>query len=351
MAPTFASITPRTGRTGGRYLVTLLGTGFQLPAVPAAAGPVPVAEPSVRVRFVTAAGVSYTAPRVDVLSARQLRVLVPACDAGVVGVVVENINAAGTVLSSATAAQAFTFGRPDLTATGQRSTVVLATRTLLQALKREVLENTSLTVHTEYDASPTDGTDAIEFATLPAIVLSGPRLVTNRMYASNELVQTQDSVDATLAYQERPVRARDIEFDVTVASTLQIELMALMHEVEAFFERNTRLTVGDDTYELQQPLSADFNVTSHAGPDNVRQAGTRCVIRGVPMHDEASVLRALKQLQDALPVGADTTAVVPSPVVLGSTNAGPVGQGGTANPVGDPYQSPPNGLEFEQLEP
>lgn len=366
MIPTVASVTPKTGRTGGRYLLTVYGTGFQLPPVPPATGPAPAPNPSVRVSFMGSQR-TRVARNVYVLSSKQLLVEVPPGDAPsgtgeTVALVVENIDQSGVVVpgESVTVASAFTYKMPDLTVD---STLVRVVKTLLQDLKRQVLYNVSLTTDVDYDANV--ATASTEIAALPALVLVGPRLQTNRIYALNPLRTVQDESDPTLFTKLRPPRTRDLYFDITGASTKAVEVIALMSEVERYFERTTMLTMDVDAtdptkgtvdYEMQVPLGVEFALIPKPNESNVKQFTGAVVIRGVDMDDEdMSILRG-RQLQEAVQVGTDPQAVLPSPVIIGTSPAGPIGQGGAgtsdpANPNSDPNQPPPEGIDFEQIPP
>src|SRR3990167_7876709 len=79
--PTFTSITPATGPTGGRNLVTIVGTGFRTWPAPPALGPVPP-PPAFGPAPATAAPVRVTfdgeaALSVAVVSSTTLKVVAP----------------------------------------------------------------------------------------------------------------------------------------------------------------------------------------------------------------------------------------------------------------------------------
>ncbi len=73
--PTISSVSPATGHSGGQTLLEIVGTGFALPAAPAATGPVAVAPPSVTV---TVGGRAATG--VAVVSATTIYCLTPKGD-------------------------------------------------------------------------------------------------------------------------------------------------------------------------------------------------------------------------------------------------------------------------------
>lgn len=353
--PTIAAVSPIAGASGGRYLVTITGTNFQLPPVPAATGPSTAPNPSVRVSFV---GTTRTAAarRVYVVSPTRMFVEVPAGDPELVSVKVENIDQHGVLVGAETVtkAAAFTFKLPDLTAD---STLVRVARALLQDLKRQVLANVSLTVHTDFDELPADGTNRTEFAKLPALVLIGPKLATNRIYSTNEARRVPDLSDGSgQGFLElRPPVTADLEFEILGGSEATMELLALLSEVARYFSRNIALAIdvdaadptkGQVSYEMEMPFTGLPSVTSRPNEDNVRQFSGSFVIRGVDLDDADMAVLKGKKLADYVQTGADPVAVVPSAVIVGTTPSGPIGQGASS-----PFALPPpaGGIDFEQL--
>lgn len=293
MALTISAITPNTGRTGGRYVVAIEGTGFALPAVYTGGGVAPTPPPSMRVLFG-----ATPALRVDVLSDSRLSVLVPAVDPGSVVVSLSNLSDVGAVVETATLAGGFTFKRPDLTQTAQRSSIVLVVRALVQGLRREVLENTVVMIHTDFDGSPADGLDITTLTKLPAIVLAGPTLRTNRLYAlNNQRVVPVGNGDVQSELHRTPV-TKDLIFSLTVASTSTQELLTLMPEIESYFARNIHLDVGDVRYEMHRQFNNDFSVTGKPSRDNLRQASMSFAVRGVDIEDFASEVDAVYRVQE-----------------------------------------------------
>lgn len=324
MAISITSVSPNAGSTGGRYLVTITGDGFRLPTPPAALGPTVPAPPSVQVSF---GGTS--AIRVDVLSSRRLVVLAPPMPAGVHAVTVTNVSDSGVVLESASAAASFTAALPDYTAPSVLSDVV---RNVIRAFRREVLENTVMSVHVDYDDDTSDGLNTRAVAKLPVVVLTGPRLVTDRAYATNQLIDRSDAYDATLTHRSAEGVTVSLEFRVLVAADSTAVLLALMNSVALFFARNIRLTVGATSYELHRPFADAFAPDIKGNDDAILQASTAFVVRGVNLQDVSSDVQLLKKVER---------------LTVGSTPLGPVGQGDTSNPVGDPYQT--TDVDYEGL--
>ena len=144
--PSITSITPNTAPTGGGVLVEILGDGFQLPEPPATGGPTTRLAPTMTVLVGGRAAFD-----VSVFAADRLTCIVPPGNAGPADVVVQNVDAAGVGIPAeqAIAVDAFLYLRPALTVEADLTRLV---RTLLQELKRQVLENVVLTVHTDSDA-------------------------------------------------------------------------------------------------------------------------------------------------------------------------------------------------------
>lgn len=363
--PTVSSVSPNTGRTGGQVLTVVTGTNFQLPPIPPATGKTTAPKASIRVKF-TVGAMTRESPRVVIPSTTQLYVVVPPMDPGVATMTVENIDQNGVLVpgETVTVANAYTFKRPDLVEVETDSALVRVIRTLLRDLKRQVHENVSLTIHTDYDADTGDGLSIIEDAELPSVVLVGPTLRENRIHSPNKRRQVQSTVDATLFSELRPSRVVDLVFTATVASESDTELFALVHEMTAYLTRNFRLrmdrdsadpTKGEVTYELV--LESDFDVTTAAGESNLRNAQARFSVRAVALDERDMVIARGKVLADViLPGGASTQE--PSPVIIGSDVLGQtvVGQDPTPLPgdtTGGANDPPPGGtvgtgLDYEQ---
>jgi hypothetical protein len=143
--PSITSITPTIAPTGGGVLVEIFGDGFQLPAAATMAGPATRLAPTVAVRVGgrAASDVRVTAPG-------RLTCIVPPGDVGPADVVVQNVDVDGVVIlgEQAVTLDAITYLRPALTVEADMTRLV---RGLIHELKRQVLENVVLTVHTDFD--------------------------------------------------------------------------------------------------------------------------------------------------------------------------------------------------------
>lgn len=264
--------------------MTLVGTNFQGYADPPATGVAPVPPDPIRILFG-----DTPALRVWVLSATRAMALVPPHASGTVNVTLSNIDALGSVIGSETCTlpAAFTYRMPDLTV---ENPITRVTRTLLRLFKMEVLENTSLTTHTDYDGSPS-ACNITEIATLPAIVLVGPRTNENRFYSSNERkkIQLQDGSWRTL----RATFTIDLRFDLIVVSESDVELFALMKEcTQCVFRQNDIAMLRDDAnpsagyVAYHFDFDREFEVDGVVDNSNLRQASASIRINGIDLDEE-----------------------------------------------------------------
>jgi hypothetical protein len=303
--PSITSISPISGPTAGSLLIEVLGAGFQLPAGTA---------PSVRVLFG-----SRPAREVRVVSSGQLSCLVPPGRTGPADVVVQNLDTAGAPIAGeeAVAPGAFTYVPQPLAVEADLTRLV---RTLLHELKRQVIDNVVLTVHTDFDAGVGAELHLAQIARLPGLVLVGPELTENRFFSINQLpeVPTEPGQFA----QRRVPYTVDLGFTVIGVSDHTTELLNLMAAAQLFFHRNPYLELDRDPadpgagrvrYEMAVGRDGELKVTSQPNESNVRSFSGRFVVRGFDLEDlpgspgEGVVARGV--------VANDV--VVPGPVPLG----------------------------------
>jgi hypothetical protein len=87
-------------------------------------------------------------------------------------------------------------------------------------------------VNTDYDEAPGDGLSITHLASLPAIVLSGPDLLENRFYSTNE--DKLDPIGGGLSFVKREPRTVDVTFDIMVISNSTNEILNLIHVLTEF---------------------------------------------------------------------------------------------------------------------
>jgi hypothetical protein len=321
--PSIATITPSSGPTAGRILVEVVGAGFRQPP-----GPDEVRSgglrPSVRVLLGRRA-----ASDVRVLGDGRLTCIVPAGDPGPADVVVQNLDSFGAPVAGelATARDAFTFVRQGLAVEADLTRLV---RALLQELKRQVLDNVVLTVHTDFDADVGADLHLATIARLPALVLMGPELAEDRFFSLNQLPEHE--AGAGQFTQRRAPYTVDLGFTVIGVSDHTTELLNLMAATQLFFHRNPYLEVDRDPqtsdagrvrYEMDIARDGDLKVTSQPNSSNVRSFSGRVVVRGFDLEDlagvpgESVVARGATTsdvvLPAAEPLGRDSASGGPNP--------------------------------------
>jgi hypothetical protein len=289
--PTIASVTPSTGPTGGRTLVEIIGTNFQLPPAAAATGKTTAPNPSVRVLFG-----GKPATRVRVISATRLQCLTPitpkvptdAADAsGAVNVMVENIDQNGVTVPGETvsAANAYTYAMPKLTA---ETTLTRLTRAFIVELRRQVVNNVELARHVDFDPATGDNMSFIEVAGLPALVLIGPELRYNGVHG-NDSVQPVTISGSTGSVHYAP-RVRDLVFEVMGITDSVVARSNLIELFEGFMQRNPWIyldrdesnpAAGQNRYELNYVFGEDPRAGARSVNSNVVTWTTRVYLQAV----------------------------------------------------------------------
>ena len=292
--PTLTSISPASGPASGGDLVTLQGTFA----------------PRIVVRFGDAIA-TVVAVRADAgISVAQVRT--PSHAEAVVDIVLSNLDAAGNPVAgeSGTLAGAYRFQRPRIVVEADLTRLV---RSLLRELKRQVIENVSLSVSIDFDDTPLDGLDVTALAKLPSLVLSGPRIKENRFYSTNTLEEEiVAGANGPEIRRRRPPFTVDLEFALTGASDRAVELLNMMTAVAAFLDRNRWLSMDRDpadpakgTVRWEMDAAGELQ-TNLEGKDDVRAFTWGLVIRGFDV-DEGLPLDLGKAVAD----GGAEVGVVP----------------------------------------
>lgn len=227
--PTITSVSPVAGPSSGGDLVRITGTGFA-DSVAVLIGGVAAS--------VLGVHVSDAATVVDVHS--------PAHDPGRVSVELHNLDVNGLPIAgeSVVVPLAYTFERTNLVLESDLTRIV---RKLLRDLKRQLIANTSMSVSVDYDGGALEEDGAVAIATLPGVVLSGPRMRPNRTLSTNELAEKVVAVGAGYELQrQRPPTTMDLLFTLTGACERTAEALNLMSAVVAYFNRNQWLEVERD---------------------------------------------------------------------------------------------------------
>jgi hypothetical protein len=291
--PTLTSVSPASGPASGGDLVTVRGTFGS----------------RIAVRFGDALATVVSVRDEGDVSIAQVRT--PTHAEALVDVTLSNVDAVGTpvVGESIALAGAYKFLRPRIVREAELTRLI---RTLLRELKRQVMENVSLSVAVDFDDTPLDGLDVTAIAKLPSLILSGPRIKENRFYSSNTLEEEiVAGANGPEIRRRRPPFTVDLEFAITGASDRAVELLNMMTAVAAFVDRNRWLSMDRDPGEAskgavrwEMDASGELQ-TNLEGKDDVRAFTWGLVIRGFDI-DEGLALDIGKAVADG---GADVGVI------------------------------------------
>lgn len=267
--PTITTLGPTAGPASGGDLVRLHGAGFAA---------------RVQVLF---GGVTATVLGVREESGESFVDLrTPAHPPGPAEVTLRNLDADGVPIpgEETSLAAAYRFQRTPIVREADLTRVV---RALLRELKRQVIENVSASVALDYDDTPSDGLNVVAMAKLPSLVLSGPRLVENRFFSTNE--PHEDPVAGPSGpelQRRRPPFTVDLGFTITAASDRTVELLNLLAATATFLNRNRWLVLDRDPADpalgaVRWEMDPDGEVrTKLDGEGEVRVFTAGLVVRG-----------------------------------------------------------------------
>lgn len=287
--PTITDVSPTTGWTGGQ-VIKITGTNFRLPTTPAAdfGGKLPAPLPTVEVKFG-----SVASERVWVRSDTLLEALAPVADPGVADVSVQNLDDDGDPIAgeTVTSVGGFTYLRPKLTDKPDFQRVI---EQVIIEFRRQVLENTSISSHVDFDAEVGGQLDLTHIGKLPAVVLAGPDVVEQRIYSTNEWRDV--ALDANTFERHRAPQTVTLEFEVIALSEFAQQLIALEALVLQFFNRNPFLRVlrdpddvaaGTADFEMAWEIGTTFRNTTTPNESNTKSVLGTFVVRGVLLEDIA----------------------------------------------------------------
>jgi len=290
--PVLSNVSPELGPTGGGEVVRLSGSDFAERVAVDLGG-----EPTEVLSVWEEAGVSVADVRT------------PAHAEGVVDVHLQNLDSDGVPVpgEEALLPGAYRFLRPRL---ARQSDLTRLVRTLLRALKRQVIESTSIAVSVDFRDAETGDLELVSVARLPSLALSGPRVAENRFYALNE--GREDVVPGPAGPElarHRPTYTVDLAFTITAASDSTVELLNLMAAVGTFLSRSRWIEMDRDPDDpgrgaarWEMDPDGDFR-TRLDGPDDVRAFTCGLVVRGFDL-DEGQTLDRGKAV-DGVEVGAE----------------------------------------------
>jgi hypothetical protein len=293
---------PAEGPTAGRNLVQIYGRNFRLPPDNPSSGPLGPSNSGIVVadkqQTVSVIFGGEEALEVKVISHIRLDVIVPispiaAVQAsnygeGDVDVIITNLDDDGDPIvgETVTVTDGYKYRRPKLDATNSTDLLRLV-QTLIHELKRQVLPEVVLTVHTDFDADTSDQLNITELAKLPAIVLNGPDTPENRFYSLNE--RPEVIIDGEVGEIRRKPRTVDLLFDIIVVSDSTMELLNLEEIMNDFVNRNICLSMyrdpddiskGKVEYEFGFQTGGEFSITTKPSTSNIRSFTGAVVIRG-----------------------------------------------------------------------
>jgi hypothetical protein len=292
--PIIERIEPVLGPSGGGNLVRITGEEMT---------------PQVAVRF--GAVDRRVARSLGHAGSRIVEVEAPAHDPGAVDVVLENLDGGGVGIPGerATAFAAYEYARS--TGTDLERLV----RTLVRALKREVLANVHVAVHVDYADAEGEDVRLTPLASVPSLVLSGPTVRPARAYRS---AVAADVVVGSEVWRHRPRLTMDLAFGIIGASSSTVELLGLLSAVAHFLSRNPwiamlrdpdRPNLGVARWDLD--LDGDWR-TQIPGPDGIHVFTTRFLVRGFDL-DEGLLRERLQRVDTVvLETGAPSAGGDPS---------------------------------------
>lgn len=284
-------------------LVTLTGTNYRLPTIPA--GMNVATFPSVQVLF---GGIA--SPHVSVIDATTVQARVPPyiqrwppgqrmpSPPFAVSVSIQNLDDTGTPIAGelgTTDANGFTYEIPIHTGDAESDFARLL-RTLMRRMKNRLLVgDVTLAVSVDYDPDTGDSAHIVQFATLPSIALVGPALTENRFYSINEqpTIDGPDSDDDGTPIDHVETRVPftvDATFTIAAATNDELEMLNLMANTIAFFHANKFIyldrdsddpTLGAVRYEMDFTSGGLPRATTTPNKDNVRSFSAEFVIRGI----------------------------------------------------------------------
>jgi len=271
--PTLIRISQDRGPTSGGDLVRLSGTDFS---------------ERIAVWF---GGAEAEVQRVARISSTAfVDVRTPAHVPALVDVVVWNLDADGLPIAGERSMlpQAYRYLRTPLTT---EATLTRIVRAMLQALKRDVLENTTITVSVDYQEPVDDDEAPAVVARVPSLVLSGPTLRENRFYRTVEPKEEVILGEYGPEIRKRkPPFTADLTFTITGTSSSTVELLNLMSAAVTFLSRNRWLAVPRDpeapAEHVRWELHPDGEMrTKLASGDGTRAFTAGFIVRGVDLEE------------------------------------------------------------------
>jgi hypothetical protein len=285
--PTITDVSPDSGITSGLNLVKITGTNFNPPATldpetfPQGAEPYSVK--------VTVDG--YDADSLYCISGDVCWVVMPEY-LGLSGdlpkdvdVVLSNLDSDGNVVAgeTVTATDAYTYKRQSV-ADDAEGALIWVTENLIDYMARHIVDNVALTTDPDYSDNPSAGIAAL--ATLPGVVLVGPRISDDPMRKGQHPAETAISGDPISHYVEHPHEPKIMEFDIHAFGRTKKEALNLTELIDNTLRARPRLRIldyrgGSDTIDLTMYLSSPWDGVDAMSGSFSRRGSTTLRIEGV----------------------------------------------------------------------
>ena len=285
--PSITSLSSSSGQSGGLDLVSIVGADFAT---------------SVEVEF---GGELAEVYRIRPASGaeRAIDVFTPYHDAGLVDVVVRNLDGAGDPVpgEETTEVDAYTFQRFTIAA---EDNLAILVRTLIRDLKRSVLGNVNYTVSVDWDYQSDDEIDPpaeviiIDAASTPSLTITGPSFGEARDSTTNETREVV--VDGPTGPELRLLREPyvvDLLFGLVGLSKLSFQLLNLMQAVASHFHRYKFVDVPRDVNDssagvVQFEVDAidDYRARLNGRKDDLRTFTSSFRVRGFWLDGEATAV-------------------------------------------------------------
>ncbi len=224
----------------------------------------------------------------------------PAHAAGGVDVQIQNIADDGAPVPGEvfTLPDALVFVRASL---ADPSNLVRLARAVVQRFKRDVLDNTVLTVSVDYRDDTGQTLRAVPLAKLPSLVLTGPTLRPSPSYRDNTPIdQRGDAPSGAELRRRRRRRTKDIDFSLTGASESTQELINVMSAVEDSLLDDPWITLARDPNSasagsLRLPFDISDDVRTNSDDrDGIRVFQATLTVRGFDVSEGPIVERAAR---------------------------------------------------------
>lgn len=222
----------------------------------------------------------------------------PAHDAASVDVHIRNVDDEGAHVPGEvfTLPGALVFVRTSL---ADSSNLVRLARAVVQRLKRDVLDNTVITVSVDYRDDAGQTLRAVPLAKLPSLVLTGPTLRPSPSYRDNTPIdQRLAAFGGGELRRRRRRRTKDVDFSLTGASESTQELINLMSAVEDSLLDDPWITFARDpnnasSGSLRLPFDISDDVRTNSDDrDGIRVFQATLTVRGFDVSEGPVVERA-----------------------------------------------------------